>query len=685
MININELPLIKITNKVDAIRNRIIVETTQQYENNTEEALDIKYIFPLPDEAAVFKFIVKIGDEIYEGKIEENKEAEKKYNEASAAGDTATMVTKENNSFIFCISNVPANMKFEITLSYAYGIVAKSGKYTINIPTTLAPQYGNMNQLMMGLNIPENNKTVKTSTATHKVSFDIKLHNAKNVKITSDHDLKIEEKEKYTSVTGNNIIPNRDLVLSYELDNNSYILKANNGNEQYTYLSYYNEEEDIVHSNPGNYIFLIDTSGSMSGIKLNKTKNMLKLCIDNLQPGDKYKILLFNNNVEAIGDKEFYDYSDEKNKAFNFEEIDKITAIGGTNILGALNTYIHKDDLTILLFTDGQVYNCEEIYKTIRNKGDNTRLFTFGIDDAINVNFINKMAEIGDGRSEFLTSSEDFFEKTMDQIVCIKNSPNKLLITTKSEEVIKNVYSNDGAIYITNENIKNLKLLKENDEVEINLETIEDNNYFEMLKIYYYYNLIKNKSLPKERIIKYSKESNIMTEYTSFLLIKTNDEKVHATAENKISGMMPTSWEDTSTYCCRALYTPSISQDCFVNSAQSMQIPQKFCSYSRSLAKQSNMNPAGMPTIGSIKKSKAIAENNFTDKTITKKQLKKKFKELLEIQQKDGGIYFPFEKDCKEIIIQKTKEFIELYEKLGRPKKYEKQYKMATQFLKNNK
>ena len=218
MININELPLIKITNKVDAIRNRIIVETTQQYENNTEEALDIKYIFPLPDEAAVFKFIVKIGDEIYEGKIEENKEAEKKYNEASAAGDTATMVTKENNSFIFCISNVPANMKFEITLSYAYGIVAKSGKYTINIPTTLAPQFGYMNQFMMGLNIPENNKTVKTSTTTHKVSFDIKLHNAKNVKITSDHDLKIEEKEKYTSVTGNNIIPNRDLVLSYELD-----------------------------------------------------------------------------------------------------------------------------------------------------------------------------------------------------------------------------------------------------------------------------------------------------------------------------------------------------------------------------------------------------------------------------------------------------------------------------------
>jgi uncharacterized protein with von Willebrand factor type A (vWA) domain len=105
-------------------------------------------------------------------------------------------------------------------------------------------------------------------------------------------------------------------------------------------------------------VCIIDTSGSMTGDKLDLVKSSLKFCVEQLSKNDRLSVITFSTNVEV--EFEFIEMND-KGKKRAIELIEKIYANSLTNLSGGLfkgfdileNKKEYFDVTSLLLFTDG--------------------------------------------------------------------------------------------------------------------------------------------------------------------------------------------------------------------------------------------------------------------------------------------------------------------------------------------
>ncbi|HWN37792.1 MAG TPA: VIT domain-containing protein, partial [Gammaproteobacteria bacterium] len=68
------------------------VRVAQRFRNTGTTYLEAVYVLPLPDDAAVDRLTMKIGERVIEGEIHERQAAERIYSEARAAGQRASLV-----------------------------------------------------------------------------------------------------------------------------------------------------------------------------------------------------------------------------------------------------------------------------------------------------------------------------------------------------------------------------------------------------------------------------------------------------------------------------------------------------------------------------------------------------------------------------------------------------------------
>ena len=80
--------------------------------------------------------------------------------------------------------------------------------------------------------------------------------------------------------------------------------------------------------------FVLDTSGSMAGKKLEQAKKALQFCVENLNDGDRFEIIRFSTEVEPLFDKLVK--ATEQNRAKADDFIKDLKPIGGTAIDDAL-------------------------------------------------------------------------------------------------------------------------------------------------------------------------------------------------------------------------------------------------------------------------------------------------------------------------------------------------------------
>ncbi len=66
------------------------------------------------------------------------------------------------------------------------------------------------------------------------------------------------------------------------------------------YLSFMPEIDDVYEDSEKEYLFLIDISGSMMGVKLSETKRAVIECLKQLDEGDKFNIIAFDHQFEVI-------------------------------------------------------------------------------------------------------------------------------------------------------------------------------------------------------------------------------------------------------------------------------------------------------------------------------------------------------------------------------------------------
>ncbi|HTL57169.1 MAG TPA: VIT domain-containing protein [Candidatus Limnocylindrales bacterium] len=189
-------------------------------------------------------------------------------------------------------------------------------------------------------------------------------------------------------------------------------------------------------------VFVLDTSGSMAGKKLEQAKKALQFCVENLNEGDRFEILRFSTEVEPLFDRLVE--ANSQNRARSEEFVKGLKPIGATAIDDALRKALglqpakgFSEDsrvatarpFIIIFLTDGRptvgITDEEQIVTNVKKQNDgHTRIFCFGIGTDVNTHLLDKITEESRAFSQYVLPEEDlevkvssFFSKIKEPVL----------------------------------------------------------------------------------------------------------------------------------------------------------------------------------------------------------------------------------------------------------------------------
>jgi Ca-activated chloride channel family protein len=181
---------------------------------------------------------------------------------------------------------------------------------------------------------------------------------------------------------------------------------------------------------PRDFVYVIDTSGSMRGKRITQAKNALKYCLKNLNANDRFALINFASTVNK------YTNNLQRATTPNLEAacrwVDDLEATGGTAIDDALREALamrSNDEgrtYTMVFFTDGQPTWGERdpnriIANVKKNNTKSTRIFSFGVGDDVNTVLLDALADNTKAISTYVRESEDIEAKVSSLYAKISN------------------------------------------------------------------------------------------------------------------------------------------------------------------------------------------------------------------------------------------------------------------------
>ncbi len=146
--------------------------------------------------------------------------------------------------------------------------------------------------------------------------------------------------------------------------------------------------------------------------------------IDTLGDADRFSVMAFDSTVETPPTlQEGLVSATDRHRFRAVEYLAGVEARGGTEIVEPLERALRmlgpssaeEGDRILVLITDGQVGNEDQILKRLGTRLRGVRVFTIGIDRAVNEGFLRRLAERGGGSCE-LVESEDRLDEVMTNI-----------------------------------------------------------------------------------------------------------------------------------------------------------------------------------------------------------------------------------------------------------------------------
>ena len=179
---------------------------------------------------------------------------------------------------------------------------------------------------------------------------------------------------------------------------------------------------------PRDVALVLDRSGSMSGWKMVAARRAAARIVDTLTGADRFAVLCFDHVVEEVP----YGLAEatDRNRFRAIEGLARTDARGGTEMLAPLERAVGiltdaaqapiadaagGRDRVLVLITDGQVGNEDQILNRIGPLLAGIRVHCVGIDQAVNAGFLSRLAGAGRGRCE-LVESEDRLDEAAARI-----------------------------------------------------------------------------------------------------------------------------------------------------------------------------------------------------------------------------------------------------------------------------
>jgi len=343
------------------------------------------------------------------------EEARKTYETAKAEGRTASLLDQERpNIFTQSVANIMPGDKVVIEISYVETLKYEDGAYEFVFPMVVAPRY-----------IPGGVKDaakiappVALERAGHDISIEVNLNAGVPVEEirSSSHDV---EQVNFTpnaakiTLKDEKTIPNKDFILRYDVTGkrieDAVLTHRDERGGFFTMILQPPDKIATEDRTPKEIVFVLDTSGSMSGFPIEKAKEAMKLSLDGLYPEDTFNLITFAGDTAILFDEPVPATQANLERAQEF--LASRRGGGGTEMMKAIKAALDPSDssdhLRIVCFmTDGEVGNDDEIVSEVQ-KHPKARVFSFGIGSSVNRALLDKIAQEGNGEAEYVSLTDD--------------------------------------------------------------------------------------------------------------------------------------------------------------------------------------------------------------------------------------------------------------------------------------
>jgi Ca-activated chloride channel family protein len=403
------------------------VNVTQRFRNTGDDWREGRYVFPLPEDAAVDRLRVTIGDRVIEGEIQAKEQAKETYEKAKASGKKASLVSQDRpNLFTTSVANIGPGQTVEVHIRYRERLSYEDERFSLRFPMTLTPRFTG------GPHQPERTDTRDDVTPpmqsrdgepTNPIDLDVDLNAGLDLAEVTSPSHTVETKQRgagrYRVRPVDGVVPSdRDFVLHWRPEPSaapraSAFTETVDG-QRYAQIMVMPPSAERTETLPRELIFVIDTSGSMSGSSIRQARRALADAIGRLGPRDRFNVVEFDNQAERWYREPRQASEAQRDDARRRAE--RLNAGGGTQIHRALSKSLDggaaRERLRqVVVITDGAVSNEDRLLSQIHRDLGGSRLFTIGIGAAPNSYFMSEAAEAGRGSTTTIGNRESVAER----------------------------------------------------------------------------------------------------------------------------------------------------------------------------------------------------------------------------------------------------------------------------------
>lgn len=409
------------------------VTVTQKFRNPFADKIEAVYVFPLPEHAAVYDMEMKVGKRVIRGLIKPRDEARRIYEAAREAGHVASLLDQERpNIFTQAVANIEPGANVEITIRYSEVLSYQDGFFSFVFPMVVGPRY------VPAQGVPDASRvtppvTPEGTRAGHDISLSVQLDaGMRLLDLRSElHEVDVQRSDTgaVVELADRRTIPNRDFILKYSVAGadvgDAFLANGEGGKGHFVLILQPPLRPKADQISPKEIVFVVDTSGSMSGAPLEKCKETMELCLQGVNPKDTFNVITFSGDTHLLFDAPVPATPENVAKARAF--LSGARGGGGTEMMKAVEAALagsKPGHVRIVTFmTDGYVGNDMEILAVIQ-KHSGARVFPFGIGQSVNRFLLDGMAAAGRGEVEYVTlnargegAARRFFERVRNPVL----------------------------------------------------------------------------------------------------------------------------------------------------------------------------------------------------------------------------------------------------------------------------
>lgn len=371
------------------------VHIDQTFYNPNDFDINGTYMFPIPTDATISAFSMKVDGDSVVGEILDSEKAKEIYEDyVMKMIDPLLLEYIGDGMYKTSIYPIEAKDDVRVELDYVQTLSAGSGFLRFWYPLATEKYSSSpLEEVSISFDITNTQEIKTVYSPTHSTSVKIK-----NAGVAT------------ASYEATNITPNKDYELLIGLGTEDFQINSasyDDGDEDGYFMLTVSSKNELASDEimPKDIVFVLDVSGSMYGAKIDQAKEALNYIFDEMEDsssGDKFNVISFSDYIDVFSETGLVPASEE-NLAMAKDFVDDLEAIGGTDINGSMLKALEffdsasSNSKAVVFLTDGEptvgeVDDGKILANVIAANTVGARIFTFGLGNKVNTHLLDSIA-----------------------------------------------------------------------------------------------------------------------------------------------------------------------------------------------------------------------------------------------------------------------------------------------------